>query len=92
MTSSASRRDAFVERAAESLSGSDRAERLGNALARMAGELADARRQIAILERENAALRAQLGLGGRSETVARDGGRSANLLQPKVGTGGHRRG
>jgi septal ring factor EnvC (AmiA/AmiB activator) len=92
MTSSASRRDSLVQRAAELLRGSDRAERLGSALARMARELAVARRQIAILERENAARRAQLDAGGRTETAARNGRRPPNHPQPKAGMGGGRRG
>jgi hypothetical protein len=36
-------------------------ERLGTALTRMARELADSRRQILVLRRENAALKARLG-------------------------------
>ena len=36
------------------------AERLGNALTQMARELADTRREVLMLKRENAALRAEL--------------------------------
>ena len=50
----------MVERAAESLRDARREQRLGNALAGLARDLADARRQIASLSRENRALRAQI--------------------------------
>jgi hypothetical protein len=59
--SSDSHRDSLIQRAAESLRGSQRADLLGTALAGMARDLADARRQIVRLRRENATLRAQLG-------------------------------
>jgi hypothetical protein len=92
---SGSRRDSFIQRAAESLRGSERAERLGTALADLARELADARRQIAALKRENAALRAQLGAEGVAPHSAPPPNRLApppNRLQPRVGIGGSRRG
>lgn len=88
-----SRRDSLVKRAAESLRGSERAERLGSALASLAQELADARRQIAMLKRENKALRAQLGLDGKGEGLRpRHDALSANRLQPGGRVGGRRRG
>jgi len=40
--------------------GSERCERLAGALARLSRDLADARRDIVVLERENAALRRRL--------------------------------
>jgi predicted RNase H-like nuclease (RuvC/YqgF family) len=88
-----SRRDQLIQRAVESLRGSERAERLGTALADLARELADARRQIATLKRENAALRAQLGAEGRGKgIVPPHPTRPTKRLQPKVGIGGPRRG
>lgn len=44
-----------------------RAARLGVALAGLAQELAAARREVALLERENAALRSRLMVGARGE-------------------------
>ena len=85
-----SRRDSLIQRAAESLRGSERAERLGTALAGLARELADARREIARLKRENAALKAQLGTEGSSEGAAPPG--RPNRVQPRVGIGGRRGG
>lgn len=84
-----SRRDSLIQRAAESLRGSERAERLGTALADLARELADARRQIAALKRENAALRAQLGADGVAPPHRAP---PPNRIQPRVGIGGSRRG
>ena len=55
--------DSLTQRAAELLDRRERVGRLGSALARMARDLADARRQIAALKRENAWLRAQLANG-----------------------------
>ena len=80
-----SRRDSLIQRAAESLRGSERAERLGTALAHMARELTDARRQIATLKRENAALRAQLAAAGRGERPAPV--HAPDRLQRRVGVG-----
>ncbi|HSO99225.1 MAG TPA: hypothetical protein VLP43_09765 [Solirubrobacteraceae bacterium] len=50
----------MTQRAADVLARRERAGRLGSALVAMGGELAAAHRQIAILRRENVALRAQL--------------------------------
>jgi len=58
--SSETHRDSLIQRATESLRKSERAERLGVVLEEVARELADARRQTAALQRENADLRAQL--------------------------------
>jgi hypothetical protein len=80
----------LIQRAAESLRGSERAERLGTALAGLARDLADARREIVTLKRENAALKAQLGADGRGEGVAPL--RRPNRVQPRVGIGGRRGG
>ena len=52
--------DRLAERAAEVLERRERAGRLGSALVRMARDLAEARKRIAALERQNAALRGQL--------------------------------
>lgn len=60
----------MIQRAAESLRRSERAERLDGALAAMAGELADARRQIALLKRENEGLRARLEAHSDRDRVA----------------------
>jgi hypothetical protein len=92
MTSS-SRRDSLIQRAAESLRQSTRAERLGGALVGLARELADARREITLLKRENAALRAQLGArsdGEKGPTSHR--GRPSNRIQPRMGFSGRRPG
>jgi hypothetical protein len=81
-----SRRDALIQRAAESLRHSERAERLGGALANLARELADARRQIALLTRENATLRAQLGTqDGGDRVPPPHRGRPSSRVQPRVG-------
>jgi hypothetical protein len=56
-----SRRDFSAKRAADSLRGFGRAERLGSVLAGLVRDLADARREIATLKGENAELRARLG-------------------------------
>jgi hypothetical protein len=88
-----SRRESSTERAAESLRGSERAERLGSALAALARELADARRQIATLKRENTALRAQLATEGRGEGLPPHHRAVApNSLQTRVWVGVPRRG
>jgi chromosome segregation ATPase len=87
-----SRRDSLIQRAAESLRHSERAERLGGALARLARELADARRQIALLKRENATLRAQLeAQTDRERALTQHRGRTSKRVQPRAGIGGRRR-
>ena len=52
--------DPLTQPAADTLARRERAGRLGSALVAMGGDLAGAHRQIAILRRENATLRAQL--------------------------------
>jgi hypothetical protein len=85
------RRDSLIQRAAESLRGSHPAERLGTALAGLARELADARRQIAILRSENATRRAQLEVRGIEVEASRTA-QPTNLLYPRAGFGDSRRG
>jgi hypothetical protein len=63
--------DRLTQRAAEVLDRRERAGRLGNALARMARDLAGARKRIVALERENTVLRRQL---KALTPTARDGG------------------
>jgi hypothetical protein len=92
MTTSNTHRDSLIQRAAESLRQSERAERLGSALTGLAQELAAARRQIAMLKRENAALRAQLGgQAGATGTPPPARGRPGNRRQPRMRIGGHTR-
>lgn len=84
MTAGEASLDALIPRAVESLRGSRRAERFGPGLARLARELADARRQIASLRHENAQLRARL---------ARADDRAIPVIvrrrgQPRLGGGG----
>jgi hypothetical protein len=92
MTSYSSRRESLIQRAAESLKHSEHAERLGGALAGLAAELADARRQIALLKRENATLRTQIQAQADSERLpAPHRARPSDRVQTKVGIGGRRR-
>ena len=92
IATSENRRDALVQRAAESLRGPGRAERLGTALAALARELADARQEIARLKRENAALRARLERDGDERGAAVGDRRPPDRLQPWAGIGQHRGG
>ena len=87
--SSETHRDSLIQRAAESLRKSERAERLGVVLEEVARDLADARRQTAALKRENADLRAQLG-EHRREGVSPL--RPSNRFQPGFGIGDSRGG
>lgn len=77
-------RERRVDRAAECWGRRERVERLGSALARMAGDLVAARRKIAVLERENAVLRARL--------ADRDAGKVGGIRSAEVGSGGQRGG
>lgn len=92
MTRSENARDAQIRRAAESLKRHGHAEREGSVPAGLARELADARRQIAVLRRENAALQARLELEGDERRAAAGEGPLPYRLGPRVGIGGRRRG
>ena len=73
--------DPLTQRAADALARRERAGRLGSALVALGGDLAGAHRQIALLRRENVALRAQLArLAGDPEhrSAARRGGAVGN--------------
>ena len=84
-------RDALIQRAAEALKDHGRAERLGDALVGLARELADARRQIALLRRENAELRTQLERDGQEQCTAIGDGRPPDRLATWAGIGDRQR-